>query len=50
MGEQDVREECRERYIVTIGFSREELMEYYCKIQKHKNKKDDADKASDIWR
>ncbi len=41
MGEQNVREECQERYIVTIDFSREELAEYYCKIQKHKTNKDD---------
>ena len=49
MGEQNVREECRERYIVTIDFNREALMEYYNKLSRNKNK-DNADKASDIWR
>ena len=41
MGEQIVREECRERYIVTIDFSREKQMEYYHKVRKHKTNKDD---------
>lgn len=27
-GEKPVREECKERYILTIDYSREELMEY----------------------
>ena len=49
MGEQNVREECIERYIVTIDFNREALMEYYHKLSRNKNK-DNADKASAIWR
>lgn len=49
MGEQNVREECQERYIVTIDFSREELMEYYHKIKKHKTNKADVNETSAIW-
>ena len=49
MGEQNVREECRKRYIVTIDFSREELMEYYHKIKKHKTNKADVNETSAIW-
>lgn len=37
--EKPVREECKERYILTIDYSRAELMEYHLRISKSKGTK-----------
>lgn len=41
MGEQNVRDECKERVFYTIDYTTKELMEYFDEIKKKRHKTQD---------